>query len=95
MNGAERVLVVILSATLALFLVLAITAIVIGIQILRHIKRIMEKAEKIADKAEAVGEFFQRSAGPMAIGRLITNVAEAVFNKRSNRKTAKGGSDEE
>lgn len=89
MNGAERILVVILSSALALFLILAITATVITIQILNHIKRVAEKAEHIADQAEAVTDFFQKTAGPVAIGRFLTNIAEAVFQKGSKRSKSK------
>jgi hypothetical protein len=87
---SERVLVIILSTTLMIFLLLAILATVKVIQILDHIKKITEKAESIADKAEAVGDFFQKSAGPLAVGRLITNLAETVFqNKRSKKRKYK------
>lgn len=87
MDGAEQILVIILASALAVFLVLAITATIITIQILNHIKRVAEKAENIADKAEAVTDFFQKSAGPMAIGRFLTNIADAVFQKRGNGKS--------
>lgn len=83
----------ILSATLAVFLILAITVAVLVIKILNHIKRVAEKAEQIADKAETISEFFQKSAGPMAIGRFITNMAEAVFQKQGKANRSKGDDD--
>ncbi len=82
MTGAEQTLVVILSGTLAVFLILGIVATIIFIQILNHIKRLTEKAESIADKAEAVTSFFQASAGPAAIAKLLANIAQAVTSKR-------------
>ncbi len=93
MNGAEQVLVIILSSVLAIFLLLAIAVAILVIKILNQIKRIADKAESIADKAEAVSTFFQKSAGPMAIGRLITNMAEAVFQKRDKGNKTKGDED--
>lgn len=100
MNEAEQILVIILSTTLALFLVLAITCAIFLIKILQQIKRITQKAENVADKAEAVadqaeaiGEFFKRSTGPAVIGRFIANMADAV--QRKNRNNNKGGYDEE
>lgn len=90
MNGAERVLVVVLASALAVFLILAIAATILTINILNHIKRIADKAESIADKAEAVSILFQKSAGPLAIGRLITNMAEAVFHKGNKHNKSKG-----
>ena len=90
---AERVLVIILSSTLALFLILSIVIAALVIQILRHLKRITEKAESIADKAEAVSAFFERGVGPMAIGRLIANISDAVFKSNKSKTTKKGGDD--
>ena len=90
---AERLLIIILSSTLAIFLILAIIVAVLVVQILRHIKHITEKAESIADKAEAVSEFFERGVGPMAIGRLITNISETIFKKTGKKSTSKGEED--
>ncbi len=88
-------MVVILSVALALFLLLATVATIKIIQILNHLKHITEKAQRLADKAEAVGEFFQRAAGPLAIGRLITNVADNVFRRTNTRRTKSKGEDDD
>jgi len=37
-------------------------------------KRLAETAERIADSAEAVGEFFAKSTGPLALGRFLGTV---------------------
>ncbi len=81
MNTSEQILVIILSTTLAIFLIISIVAAVKVVQILNDIKRIVQKAESIADKAEAVGEFFQVSAGPAAIGKLIANIFHSHKSK--------------
>ena len=85
MGNAEQILVVILSSMLAIFLILAIVATAKLIQVLDHLKSISEKAEKLANTAETVGDFFKYTAGPAAIGRLIANVSESVF-KHHNKK---------
>jgi len=36
------------------------------------------KAEKIADSADAIGTFFRRTASPIALGKFITNIMDAV-----------------
>ncbi len=94
MDDNLRILVIFLSSALAVFLVLGIVALVKVIQILHHLKRISEKAEKLADQAEAVGEFFQRNARPLAIGRLLSNIAETVMHRGNNNKR-KGKNNEE
>jgi len=70
-------------------LIVSIVAIVKFIQILNSIKRITAKAEHIAEKAEAVTEFFQRSAAPIALGKLIANMAETVFRRKNRRQGGK------
>lgn len=91
MNTAEQIILLILAVTLATFLILSIIIAIKTIQILKHIKLIIEKAENIADKAEAVSEFFQNTAGPVAIVRLISN----IFHVNNEGKKSKGRSDNE
>jgi hypothetical protein len=44
------------------------------------LKRIAYKAEKVAESADAIGTFFKRTASPIALGRFITNIIDAVKN---------------
>ena len=81
-----RILVIFLSSALAVFILLGIVVLIKVIQILRDLKEITEKAKAIADKAEAVGEFFKKSAGPIAIGRLLSNIAESVLHRAHHKK---------
>lgn len=84
MNGYEQFLVVILATFLAIFLVLAIVLTVLMIKVTRSVRRITEKAESLANKAEAVGEFFEHAAAPMALGRAMAAVVEKFFNSRND-----------
>jgi len=79
-----KILVIILSTTLAIFLIASIVLVVKLIQVAKHLNNITAKAEEIADKAEAVSEFFGRSAAPLAIGKLLGSIAEAVG--RNNKR---------
>jgi hypothetical protein len=85
MENAAEILVVVLASFLALFLLLAIVASIKLIQLLNYFKRIAEKAEAIADKAETAASFFSKAAGPAVIGNLIANITEAV-TKRNKKK---------
>lgn len=82
LGTTEQILVVILAATLAILLILSITAMILVIQVLQYIKRITAKAEVIADKAESVTSFFQQSAGPAAIAKLVSNIVHAARDKK-------------
>ncbi len=86
MEGAEPILVIILSSFLALFLLLAIIATYKFIQIMSSLKRITEKAEHIADQAESISDIFVKTSGPLAVGKLLTHLAESVFNKSKSKK---------
>lgn len=81
-------MVIILSGALAVFLVLGIVALVKLIQLLNHLKRIAQKAEELTDKAEAVGEFLQRSVSSLALVRLLKNVRKVLVKHQS--KSGKG-----
>ena len=86
MDTDERVLVIILSVTLFIFLVLSIVAIAKIIQILDRIKAITEKAEDFADKAEAVGDFFQKTAGPAALIKALGRMAHSFKDKSNDER---------
>jgi len=82
MDNATQTLVIIVSSVLTIFLIASIVAVIKIIQILNYIKQISAKAEKVADAAESVGEFFQKTAGPAAIAKLIGNVAHSFRHRK-------------
>lgn len=86
MENAETILVIVLASFLALFLLLAIVATIKIIQVLNYMKRIGERAEAIADKAETAANFFSKAAGPAMIGNLLANLADAVTKKTKKKK---------
>lgn len=85
MRDAEQILVIILASTLAVFILLAVIATFKIIQVLNHLKAISEKAEKLANTAENVGEFFKYTAGPAAIAKLVANISAAVFKHNKTK----------
>lgn len=89
MNHAESVLVIIVSSILSLFLLVGIIALVKFIQILKHIKHITKKAEDIAGRADAVSEFFEKTAGPAALAKLVSNIAQTFRDKKHGNKEDK------
>jgi hypothetical protein len=86
MENAQTILVIFLSVALAVFLILGIILLSICIKIARHVKNISEKAEQITDKAENLADFFSKAATPMAVGRIISQVGEIVFNRKGKKK---------
>lgn len=82
----SNALVIILGIALAILLVMAIVFMIKLIQIVNHIKHLMERAEKVADSAQAVGSFFKKTAGPVTASKVVANIIEAI---RSNDKKHK------
>lgn len=87
MDTAITVLIIILSSFLALFLLLGILIAYKTIQIVNHVRSITDRAEKIIDSAEHVGDVFRRSAGPLALAKLIAGIAEQVFKSDKKGKS--------
>lgn len=71
---AFQVLVIILSVTLAIFLVLAIVATVYLIRFLQSANRISEKAEVIVENVEQATDNFARLAAPAAAAQAVMNM---------------------
>ena len=79
-------LVIILSVILIFFLLLGIALLVKLIQIANTAKKITDQAEAVADKAEYVANFFQRSAGPVALLKFMTSISETFYKKARRNK---------
>ncbi len=75
---AFEILVVILSVSLFILLICTIIFVIKLTQLLKLIQRISERAENVMEDVESVGEFFKRSAGPVAIGRLVGMLIQNV-----------------
>jgi hypothetical protein len=81
-----EVLVIILGSFLALFLILAILLTVKLIQIVKVVKRITEQAEQMADRAEHITAFFEKTATPVALLKLIANFSDVLGRKGRRKK---------
>jgi hypothetical protein len=83
---AYQVLVIILSVALAVFLVLAIVLTAIFVKVMLTVKRITTKAESVMDDVESVSDFFRKSAAPVAIGKLISNIVSTITERNKKGK---------
>jgi uncharacterized protein YoxC len=82
MENAETILVIILSTTLAIFLVLGIILISALIKLTSKMREIANTAQQVADNVESASEVLKNTAGPLAAGKILVNIADAVFKKR-------------
>jgi hypothetical protein len=49
------------------------------------VKRITEHAEQVADRAEHISAFFEKTATPVALVKLVTNFSD-IFQKKRGKK---------
>lgn len=88
-DDAERTLVIILAAALAVLLVAAIIAIIKLIKLLNILKRVGEKAEHVAEAAESLSNAIPKAFGSFAIGKIISKVLKTMMNKSTKGKRGK------
>ena len=80
-DTAYQVLVIILSVTLAIFLVLAIIATSLTIRLLRKANRVADSAESVANDIEEFSTQLKQAAGPAAAVRVIMSAAQGLRRK--------------
>lgn len=69
-----QTLVIILSITLAVFLVLAIVCTILVIIVFSKLKRVVENAEQVSDNIVEASNTIKQFAGPAAIANLIMKI---------------------
>jgi hypothetical protein len=81
------ILVIVLSIALAILLVVSIVCVVALTKLIKQLQVISNKAEEIVDDVEAVSGFFRKSAGPVAVTSLISNIVSKVadFNNKKGK----------
>jgi len=86
MSDTEQILLIILSAALAFFLIIGIVVLLKLIEIFNQLKIILQKAETVADRVDHIGTFFEKTTATLAIGRLLANISEAVKGRPNKRR---------
>lgn len=82
-------LIAILSVGMAIILFLVIIALYYTIKILNSIRGITDKAERIADNVDSASQFFKKTAGPAAFGKMLANIIETIREKEGKKKWAR------
>lgn len=80
-DAAYQTLVIILSITLAIFLVLAIILSVLGIKFMKKANRVADSAEVVADNVETFSTSLRNAAGPAAALRIILGATRGLRRK--------------
>lgn len=85
LSTSQQILVIFLSTALAVLLVLAIAVAIAVLKLVKTLREIAAKAEKVVESAEAVGEVFKKAAGPLGLLRFLANMVEMVKHKAETK----------
>jgi hypothetical protein len=82
MDNAAETLLIIVSATLSVFLIVAIIAIIKWIRIMKHVEVIVEKAENVAGSVESAASSLQKGAASASVLNVLGNIVSSVQNRK-------------
>lgn len=78
---AYQTLVIILSITLAIFLVLAIVLSILGIKFMKKANRVADSAEIVASDVETFSTSLRNASGPAAVLRIVMGATKGLKRK--------------
>lgn len=74
LSTVQQIILIILASALAIFLILSIAIAVLVMRLLKTLRSIANKAEKVVESAETVGEVFKKAAAPASIFNFVRGV---------------------
>lgn len=82
---AFEILVVVLSVLLGIFLTLSIVVVVIVLRLVKTLRTIVEKGERVVDAAEEIGSTLRKNAGAAVLLKMLMKFV-ANMNKSGKSK---------
>jgi hypothetical protein len=82
MNTTDTVLLIIVTSLLSIFIILCIAVVIGMLKLLTAVKRVVQKAEEVADQVESAAEIFKDTQGRMAMFKLVRNIIKVVQRSR-------------
>lgn len=79
------ILVIVLSVTLFILLIVAIVIGIAAYMLLKKLQLISDKAEEIMDDVETVSGIFRKSAAPVAITGLVSNIVSKMVDFKDKK----------
>lgn len=81
-TGAESILVIIVSAALTVFLIVAIVSLVMITKLVNSVRTLAKKAEGLVDSAESAADVLKNVGGPLAVFKLVRNIITMINQAR-------------
>lgn len=76
MDTTDHVLLIILTTLMSLFFILLAAMVIMGIQVMKSVKRAVAKAENVIDSVEEAAEAVRDTSGRLAIFKIIRNIVK-------------------
>ena len=80
-----ELLVVLMSSLLIIILIIIIFILFKVSKITSSVKKITDKTENLMDRADHISSFFEKTATPVALIKLVSNITES-FTKKGRKK---------
>lgn len=81
-----EILVVIMSSLLTIILLLVIFVLVKIAKVSKSVNKITSRAESLVDRADHISSFFEKTATPVALIKLVSNISDAFSSKKRRKK---------
>lgn len=86
LTTTEQIILIILAAALAVFIILGIAVLVLVLRLLSTLKLMADKAEKVIESAEAVGQVVKNVAAPASLLKVFHTVMDSVAKHRKDKE---------
>jgi len=85
MNTAEQIILVILAAALAVFLILAIVIAIHVIRLIKTVEKLAGKAEHLVDSAESAADMVRNTVGQLSVLRFVHHIVDMVTKSKDKK----------
>jgi len=81
METAALILLIVVSAALTIFLIVAIVLFVVLVKLINKLRYLVEQAEKAVDTVTTAGELLKNASGPLAVVKMVRNIVKHYTDK--------------
>lgn len=84
LSTVQQIILIILASALALFLVLAVVVTVMIIKLIKTLRLIADKAERVVESAESVGAIFKKAAAPAGVFHFVQGIVDMAIKHKKD-----------
>lgn len=86
MNDTAVITLIVVSAALTIFLVLGCLVLYNIVCLLKQVRRVVQKAESVAESVESAANVLDRTASPLAALKIVGSIVENVARLKNKRE---------